>query len=393
MSNFPEDHFFSALKFVDDFRSFYEDHGQVKLPEKWHVFVVDITGSTKAISEGKYKSVNSVGVAAIAAVLNVAQDVAIPYVFGGDGATFCVPESLKEKVKVALLGTKKMANEAFDLKLRVGTISIEEIRANGYEVNVGKYRVSDHYKQATFSGGGLTFAENCIKDKESVYRFEKTQTIPLANFDGFECRWENIPSRYGETVAYLIKVVALSETKKVYGMVLDRFEEIYGNSKKRHPLAPGKMKLGLRFRHFQNEFKIKTYFSKDKKGKYMWRMLLQNLIGGICMFFKIRHKEMFWGKYKNNAIENADICKFDDMLRLVVSGTASQRQQMELFLSREYDKKKLAYGLHVSDAATMTCYVKNYNHDHYHFVDGADGGYALAAIDFKRRIKNLENKK
>jgi hypothetical protein len=41
----------------------------------------------------------------------------------------------------------------------------------------------------------------------------------------------------------------------------------------------------------------------------------------------------------------------------------------------------------------MTCYVKDYVHDHYHFVDGADGGYALASVDFKRRIKTLEIKK
>jgi hypothetical protein len=387
------DFFFSLLKENVDFNIFCEDSDYQKLPVKWYVFVVDVSGSTKAIAEGKYKSVNSVGVSAIAAVLNVAQNIAIPYIFGGDGATFCVPESLKEKVKIALLGTKKMAMEAFDLMLIVGAISIEEIRASGYEINVGKYRVSDHYKQAIFSGGGLTFAENCIKDETLGYRLEIAATIPAANFEGFECRWKNIPSRYGETVAYLIKVVLLPNDKKLYSRLLDQFDEIYGDSQKRHPLTPRKMKLSFNFRQFQNEFRIKTYFSKNKKDKYLWRMLVQNLIGAFSMFFKLRYKEMSWGKYKYNAIENSDVCKFDDILRLVVSGTARQREEMELFLEKNYKAGELAYGLHVSNAATMTCYVKDYVHDHYHFVDGADGGYALASVDFKRRIKTLEIKK
>jgi hypothetical protein len=38
------------------------------------------------------------------------------------------------------------------------------------------------------------------------------------------------------------------------------------------------------------------------------------------------------------------------------------------------------YGLHMQDAALMTCVVPSVlTSDHMHFVDGADGGYASAA--------------
>ncbi len=38
------------------------------------------------------------------------------------------------------------------------------------------------------------------------------------------------------------------------------------------------------------------------------------------------------------------------------------------------------YGTHKQDAAMMTCFAPNpANPNHVHFIDGADGGYALAA--------------
>ena len=36
----------------------------------------------------------------------------------------------------------------------------------------------------------------------------------------------------------------------------------------------------------------------------------------------------------------------------------------------------------------MTCLVFDRNGHHLHFVDGADGGYALAATEFKARMHN-----
>jgi hypothetical protein len=42
------------------------------------------------------------------------------------------------------------------------------------------------------------------------------------------------------------------------------------------------------------------------------------------------------------------------------------------------------YGLHRQDAALMTCFVPSATRsDHIHFVDGAMGGYAMAARTLK----------
>lgn len=48
--------------------------------------IADVVGSTQAIEAGADRDVNTVGVACIAAVVNVDRSVDIPFVFGGDGS-------------------------------------------------------------------------------------------------------------------------------------------------------------------------------------------------------------------------------------------------------------------------------------------------------------------
>jgi hypothetical protein len=51
----------------------------------------------------------------------------------------------------------------------------------------------------------------------------------------------------------------------------------------------------------------------------------------------------------------------------------------------------LFYGIQISDSALMTCMVFDRKDRHLHFVDGASGGYALAAKQMKSQL--AENKK
>ncbi|MEL6615216.1 MAG: DUF3095 family protein, partial [Bacteroidota bacterium] len=66
-----------------------------------------------------------------------------------------------------------------------------------------------------------------------------------------------------------------------------------------------------------------------------------------------------------------------------------QRQRLEAFLDACYARGDLAWGLHVSDRAVMTCLVYDRMGQQVHFVDGAEGGYTAAAVPFKRRLKAL----
>lgn len=56
-------------------------------------------------------------------------------------------------------------------------------------------------------------------------------------------------------------------------------------------------------------------------------------------------------------------------------------------LSAEHRAGRLCFGIHTSDTALMTCVIDGYDGNHVHFVDGADGGYALAAKELKGQLK------
>ncbi len=85
--------------------------------------------------------------------------------------------------------------------------------------------------------------------------------------------------------------------------------------------------------------------------------------------------------------QTVDYKKFDDTLRMVISGTTRQRESLTRWLDGRYRAGELVYGLHTSDRAIMTCLVFERMGRQVHFVDGADGGYTLAARAMKKRLQ------
>jgi hypothetical protein len=84
----PEiDSFYSNLDVIHDFVDITNISFFKEVPQNWHIVLTDIKGSTKAIESGRYKDVNMVAASSITALLNLAGDLEIPFVFGGDGVT------------------------------------------------------------------------------------------------------------------------------------------------------------------------------------------------------------------------------------------------------------------------------------------------------------------
>ena len=93
-----------------------------------------------------------------------------------------------------------------------------------------------------------------------------------------------------------------------------------------------------------------------------------------------------WGEYKSRIIRTTDTEKFDDMIRMVISTNKNETKELEKYLEEEYQKNNLAYGIHKSDAALMTCLIFERHGKHIHFVDSSNGGYALASKELKKRL-------
>ncbi|KAM3096621.1 DUF3095 domain-containing protein [Phormidesmis sp. 146-35] len=376
--------FYADLPVLKNFVQVTNPRKFVPVPHDWLIVITDIIGSTEAIEQGQYKTVNLLGACSISAVLNVAET-EIPFVFGGDGATILIPITLLSRVKRSLLATQNLAREEFSMNLRVGIVPVADV-ASLYPVKIAKLRVSPNYDQSVFMGGGLTYATELVKNPAtaSLYALAPDIAMPKADFTGLECRWQDIRSQHGETVSLLVQA-----KPSHYREIIEQIERIYG-SDRANPISPDRLHLSFDSTALMRETKVRAR-QKNGWGKlcYLIKIQLENLLGWVLMKYKLKFAEMPWGNYRQIVTAATDYRKFDDILRMVISGNAQQRQQLTDYLERKARSSELVYGLHVSDRALLTCLVYERNGRQVHFVDGADGGYALAAKAMKAKVKAM----
>ena len=375
--------FYKNLDSIDDFSKITIDENYTKIPSDWQVLVCDIKNSTKAIEDGKYKEINFIAALSIIGVLNIDKELDFPYIFGGDGASLLVPAILLDKAKKVFIEVAQKAKDAFDLSLRIGIVSVLEIEKRGSFIEVCKYQVSKDYSQAIIRGNGLELAEELLKKEYKTFRINENFTNNYsANFEGLECRWEDIKSPKDETISILIKSIDQNNSNKIYEKCLNEVEKIAGTHKNRNPIKfANQLNLSFNPKVLNTEASI---FSKNRFSKFfvILRLMIENFLGLILMKFSIGN----WGTYKNRIIRTSDTEKFDDMLRMVISIDKKESQELEDFLELEYKNKNIVYGIHKSDSALMTCLIFQRHGKHIHFVDSSKGGYALAAKELKNRL-------
>ncbi|MFO1396723.1 MAG: DUF3095 domain-containing protein [Burkholderiales bacterium] len=387
-------HFYRDVDALESFALALATDRHVPVPRDWWIVVADVVGSTKAIQAGAYKSVNTVGVACIAAVMNVDRSVAIPFVFGGDGATFAVPSELRERVIPALREAQRLARRSFDLGLRVGMVPVAGLVDRGLAINLAKIRLSPHVTQATFSGRGWEEAERRVKegDAEGVLYVREQDGPSDGSFEGFECRWQGVPSFRDHKLALLVAAIAADDGANValYREVADTITAIYGDIASYHPLRAEQMRLSFDRRGLSHEQRVRTAGQGflARQG-YLAKMLLQNCAGSWLFSRRKDTKAVQWSRYIGDMIENSDVRKFDGVLRMIIDGTEAQCDALTQYLDAQHRAGRLAYGIHKSREALVTCIVSSYNGNHVHFVDGSDGGYAMAAQGLKAQLKGV----
>ena len=387
-------HFYRDLPELASFEQAIEATDHRDVPADWWVVIADLAGSTEAIAEGGYKDVNTVGVACIAAVLNVDRAVAIPFVFGGDGATFAVPGALRERVMAALRQAQRMAREGFGLRLRVGLLPVSDLLARGLWVRVGKVRLSPQVLQSAFSGRGWNEAERLVKDAAAtgVMRVDENDGPCEGSFDGFECRWQSVPSFHGHKLAILVAALSggPSSGLQTYRDVLDAIARIYGEVPDYHPLRAQTMRLTFNPLQLRAEWRVRSgQQGVAARLRYFAKMMLQNLAGSYLFAAKRDTQTTQWSRYVGDMVDNSDFRKFDGMLRMVIDGSDAQYRALRVVLEDLHRAGRLVFGLHPSREALLTCIVFSHDGNHLHFVDGSDGGYAVAARGLKLQLQQM----
>lgn len=384
-------HFYRDLSDVPSFDNVATTELHCELPPDWWIAVTDVVDSTGAIAAGAYKNVNTVGVACITALLNIEPEIQLPFAFGGDGATFALPGTLLERAASALRGAQQLARTAFGLTLRAGFVSVAELQQGGQAARVGKVRLSRHVTQAAFWGNAWQEAERRVKTEglAGVLRVDERNGPVDASFEGFECRWKAFPSVSDHKLSLL--VVATSEEtavkQAVYRRVLEHIQTIYGDAQQYHPLRAERMRLTFNPRLLSHEWRVRTsHLPWRQRIGYFARLYLRCAAGGYLFARQLDTATVQWSRYRDELVENTDFRKFDGMLRMLIDGSERQYEQLITYLESEYRAGRLAYGTSKSSKALVTCIVRSYSGNHMHFVDGSDGGYALAARELKRRL-------
>jgi hypothetical protein len=172
-----------------------------------------------------------------------------------------------------------------------------------------------------------------------------------------------------------------------YLRVLVEIKRIYGEVEQYHPLRAQALRLTFNPRLLMHEWRVRSsQFSITKRVAYLGKMLFQNFAGMILFARNMDTESVKWSAYRNELVENSDFRKFDGMLRMVMDGSETQATALQVFLESEHHAGKLVYGLHKSREALVTCIVQSFSGNHMHFVDGSDGGYALAAKGLKQQL-------
>ena len=382
MTQAPAD-FYTRLPVFDNFADLMHADLYQPLPDDWVIGLADVVNSTKAIAAGRYKVVNTAGAAVIAAITNALGRLEVPFAFGGDGASFVVAPERAPAARQALADSAAWARDELDLDLRVAMVPVSAVRADGLDVRVARFAPSPHVSYAMFSGGGLAWAERALK----AGRFSVSPADPGARPDlsGLSCRWEEKKASNGVILSVLLISPQGSELPGFRALVEDVLTLVERTPGVARPL--GETTPGLRWP--PQGLDIEARVARKAGGNLLLgklALLVRTFVSFWILRFDLRVGAFDAKIYKHDLVENSDFRKYDDGLRLTIDCTPAFADEIERRLARAESDGIAHYGLHRQDAAIVTCITPSvHERSHVHFVDGAAGGYALAAAQMMAR--------
>jgi hypothetical protein len=377
--------FYARLAPFTTFAEVADPRHYVAASDDWLLVLSDVKGSTEAAKAGRYKDVNLIGAACITATLNVTRGLDLPYAFGGDGATVLIPQAARGAVGDALSRTRRLAREGFGLELRVGMVPLAELARRGRRVLVAKYQLSPGNHLAMFAGGGVELADRLVKDEASFALADEDEAGP-PDLEGLSCRWEPYRSLRGRMLTLLVRPL-VAQSLSLQQEIIERLAAIVGDDAGR-PVQRANMRFvwppkGLRAEALATRGRL----------PYRLRWLgiwLQSFVQAIAERYDLRIGPYDAPAYRTEVQQNSDHRKIADTLHMVLDCTDPEIAAIEARLAQLHATGKIVYGTHVADRAMMTCLVFSLEQSrHVHFIDGADGGYALAALQLKAQLKAL----
>ena len=423
--------------------------GGRELPGSWSVVITDVVGSTRAIEEGRYRVVNSLGAACIIAAVNAARSPhdlrGFPFVFGGDGTTLLLPPPFVPRVLPPLAELRTRARENMGLEMRVGCVPMTDLIGAGHSITVGlldqckmrKCICRGRYEEMESSsagfvpvlrGTGLEVAEKWVKGS-SKYEVRGLPGRGVSqgaeaglSLDGIGGRLsrdatpEESQGRQAEKIKQLIDGLVcplkpFETTKGADGTMLAVLAVPLGSVEQQietwleiqrfissalsdpipiHPALmaqQGKMgKAGVP----QYDVSVVASLSKKSWGSRAWESM--KLSAKFNWLMKLMMLCCVPPEAKAEMAEvmatHTDWFKIDGALRMVLNLSAQECVAVLEFLENLHKGGRICYGFHQDRFAQVTCYVPaDGGHNHFHMVDVCSGGYCAASVQLKQQLK------
>jgi hypothetical protein len=378
--------FYERVPVFDRFTGIVDPARYLPLPDDWLLGLADVVQSTKAIRENRYKAVNMAGAAVIAAVANALGNRDFPFVFGGDGASFAVPLVDAAMARATLAETAAWVRDELALTLRVALIPVADVRRHGLAVDIARFAPSTDVSYAMFSGGGMAWAEAAMKRGE--YAIPPGPPGSRPDLSGLSCRFSEIPAVRG-TIISLLVLPAVNPDATFRDFIAQLVELIESSPEVSRPVPDGAH--GLRWPPEGLELEVRA--TRRAGGSLLLRrmaVLAVTAFSYCVLRFNIRISSFVPKTYLRQLQDNSDFRKYDDALRMVLDCTPALARAIEARLAAAASAGIVRYGIHQQDRAMMTCFTPSaFRSDHVHFIDGALGGYALAASALKKEHSSV----
>jgi hypothetical protein len=238
-------------------------------------------------------------------------------------------------------------------------------------VRIARFAPSPNVTYAMFSGGGLAWAEKAMK--RGTFAVEPAPAGARPDLHNLTCGFEKMPSIHGTILSLVVMPSSQKMTGEFWGL-LEALLALTANAEQvGRPMRDGSLPVKWPPSGLDLEAR-----ARHKPGHPLFVDRLY-VAARMLFYYTILRLGLNVGRFRastylGEVIENSDFRKYADGLRMTEFA-----DHIETLLADAARRGVALYGLHRQSDALMTCFTPTVFGRHFHFIDGAAGGYAMAA--------------